>query len=391
MGSVWATKNWLIYQATLLLMINWRVSTADKGFLVDPPDDLWIQDPGFLGYLKISWSSPASLINATECPKQYQLEYFNAYSSRWNAIRTPMNSYSAQFDLMKDVRVRVYTLLSGPCTGGEMIKSTNYTELVLKPPNTGAANTKVQDLECVNYDMINLECTWKRGAKTPDNAQQNLYFWHKPLEYVKECPNYIISSGIRSGCRFPKSSLPVFTDINFCVNGSSSEGPLQPQFISLQIQNHVKPPTAEKVCVHAGPDPLEIRWEYPVGSVPEHCLEWEVEHRLEGPDGRKTLELTSTTERSLKLPSADQKKKNCFRIRSKLHTYCAEKGFWSDWSQPTCLLEKKDVMPGAEQIMTPNNVYVAAAIIATLVLFLCVGSAAFKMRKSVCNHAAEFS
>lgn len=61
---------------------------------------------------------------------------------------------------------------------------------------------------------------------------------HKPLEYVKECPNYIISSGIRSGCRFPKSSLPVFTDINFCVNGSSSEGPLQPQFISLQIQNH---------------------------------------------------------------------------------------------------------------------------------------------------------
>lgn len=47
-----------------------------------------------------------------------------------------------------------------------------------------------------------------------------------------------------------------------------------------------------------------------------------------------------------------------------------------------CLIffpEKKDVMPGAEQIMTPNNVYVAAAIIATLVLFLCVGSAAFKM------------
>lgn len=50
-----------------------------------------------------------------------------------------MRSYSAQFDLMKDVRVRVYTLLSGPCTGGRIIKSTNYTELVRKPPNTGTS------------------------------------------------------------------------------------------------------------------------------------------------------------------------------------------------------------------------------------------------------------
>lgn len=49
-----------------------------------------------------------------------------------------MRSYSAQFDLMKDVRVRVYTLLSGPCTGGKMVMSTNYTEVVRKPPNSGS-------------------------------------------------------------------------------------------------------------------------------------------------------------------------------------------------------------------------------------------------------------
>lgn len=48
-----------------------------------------------------------------------------------------MRSYSAQFDLMKDVRVRVYTLLSGPCTGGKMVMSTNYTEVVRNPPSTG--------------------------------------------------------------------------------------------------------------------------------------------------------------------------------------------------------------------------------------------------------------
>lgn len=43
----------------------------------------------------------------------------------------------AQFDLMKDVRVRVYTLLSGPCTNGTLVKSTSYIELVQKSPSTG--------------------------------------------------------------------------------------------------------------------------------------------------------------------------------------------------------------------------------------------------------------
>lgn len=55
----------------------------------------------------------------------------------WQVIRTSRRSYSAQFDLMKDVRVRVYTLLNGPCTNNTMIKSTNYTEVVQKPSSTG--------------------------------------------------------------------------------------------------------------------------------------------------------------------------------------------------------------------------------------------------------------
>lgn len=55
----------------------------------------------------------------------------------WQAIRTTRRSHSAQFDLMKDVRVKVYTLLSGPCTNGNMIKSTRYTEKVQKPSSTG--------------------------------------------------------------------------------------------------------------------------------------------------------------------------------------------------------------------------------------------------------------
>lgn len=138
---------------------------------------------------------------------------------------------------------------------------------------------------------------------------------HKNLEQAEECPKYIISRGFRSGCQFTGTSLPLFTDVNICVNGSSPEGPLQAKFISLQIQNHsrrcvphqmglrfagavfltlplfvflVKPPTTEKVDVRAGPDSLVIAWEHPVGGAPEHCLEWEVERQLQGPDGKTT-------------------------------------------------------------------------------------------------------
>lgn len=55
----------------------------------------------------------------------------------------------------------------------------------------------------------------------------------------------------------------------------------------------MKPATTEKVYVHAGPDRLEIGWEHPVGRVPGHCLEWEVERRLEGPDGKNTSVIVS--------------------------------------------------------------------------------------------------
>lgn len=71
--------------------------------------------------------------------------YMNCYVNNglvfldWQVIRTIKSTHMAQFDLMKDVRVRVYTLLSGPCTNGTMVKSTSFIKLVQKPPSTGVS------------------------------------------------------------------------------------------------------------------------------------------------------------------------------------------------------------------------------------------------------------
>uniref|UniRef100_UPI0037E73A3B interleukin-13 receptor subunit alpha-2 n=1 Tax=Semicossyphus pulcher TaxID=241346 RepID=UPI0037E73A3B len=378
-----ATKSWLSYQATLLLLfITWRENVHCNALTVDPPEEIVIVDPGHLGHLEITWSLPANLINLTECPKLYQLEHFNTYKGSWSAVRTPRRKYKAQFDLMKDVRVRVYTLLNGPCTNGTLVKSTNYTELVQKPPGTGVVGTEVQHFGCVYHNMNYVQCTWERSPKTPANSQQRLYFWYKELEQAEECPKYIVSSGFRIGCNFTGTSLPDFTDITFCVNGSSPEGPLKPTYISLQIQNHVKPETTEKMHLKTGPDTqLELHWDRPVGRIPENCLEWEVEHNQEGPDGKIATEQISTKQMSLTLPSIRINERNCFRVRSKLHKYCTDNGFWSEWSRRTCYPERKEVTPEPELVALPVYVCIAVAIIAALVLSLCVG-AALKVRRS---------
>lgn len=51
----------------------------------------------------------------------------------------------------------------------------------------------------------------------------------------------------------------------------------------------VKPETTTKVNLQTGPGKrLEIQWESPAGNIPVHCLEWEVEHEQDGPDGKIT-------------------------------------------------------------------------------------------------------
>ncbi|KAK5887540.1 hypothetical protein CesoFtcFv8_016136 [Champsocephalus esox] len=363
-----ASVSWM---AVMLLLITCRESKHCDGLTVDPPNDLVISDLGHFGHLQISWSPPAGQINETECSHLYQLEYFNSYSDSWSPIRTFKRTHTAQFDLMKDVRVRVYTLLRGPCTNDTLIKSSSYTEVVQKPPSTGVG-TPVQDFVCVYHNMKYVECNWGRSPKLPANSQQHLYFWHKELEQAEECPTYVKTGETRSGCNFTESSLPEFTDINFCVNGSSQEGPLKPAFVSLQITNQVKPGTTEKLDLRTDPDAhLDLRWNSPAGRVPAHCLEWKVEHNQEGPDGKITSQQILTNQKSLKLSSIHDTQRNCFRVRSKLSKYCANKGFWSEWSPQTCQPEKREVASKPWDIV-PVYVYIAFAILAILVLSLCV-------------------
>ncbi|XP_027887643.1 interleukin-13 receptor subunit alpha-2 [Xiphophorus couchianus] len=373
-----------VLHSLMLIFITWRGSMRCCAITVDPPEDLAVLDSGRLGQMQITWRPPSSLTKMTKCLPQYQLEYFNTYKNNWETLRTPRRTYSTQFDPSKDVHIKVYTILNGECTNNTMIMSKNCAETILKPPSTGILDAEAKAFICVYHNMENLECSWTRSLKTPPSALHNLYFWHKSLDQAVECPSYILSGGVRKGCNFSGKPLPEFTDIYFCVNGSSREGPLKATFFSLQIQNQVKVTAPDKLHLQTSSDTeLEFHWENPAGRLPGHCLEWEVRHHHVGTDGKISLNHIHTEKPRLTLPFSNSNERNCFQVRSRLNSYCVDQSFWSDWSHETChpVLDNREIALGPEMNYVSIYIYVAVVIIVILVVSLCVW-AAVNMRKA---------
>ncbi|XP_077596909.1 interleukin-13 receptor subunit alpha-2 [Stigmatopora nigra] len=330
--------NKLAHSASLMVfLVIFTKQLYCNGIQVDPPTEIKVRDHGQLGHLEITWTPPGRLDSIQECPTRYQLEYFNAYAQRWEGIQTTERTYSAQFDLMRDIHVKVYTLLGGHCTNNTWVKSLNYTELVQKSPSIGHLGNIVENFTCVFENMKHLICKWHKNPKSPTNLLLHMYYWHKELENTEECPQYLLTNGIRIGCSFTGKRLPEFTDVNFCVNGSSTECSLRPIYTTLQIQDRVKPGRANKPDLKTGPQgSVKLTWQKPDGNVPDDCLEWEVQHDIKRLDGKKELKLIPTMQTSLILPPKNMHGQNCFSVRSKLHRYCARKSFWSEWSLQKC-------------------------------------------------------
>ncbi|XP_018607862.1 interleukin-13 receptor subunit alpha-2-like isoform X1 [Scleropages formosus] len=352
------------FLAGLFLLVNFNVCSTSAEITVDPPADLRVTDPGHLGHLHISWARPSSLENVTDCSVRFELQYFNTYEDRWTVIRTVRLKYSTHFDLEKDVHVKVWTLLRGPCVNNTELQSPP-AEVILQPPDKGTS-PRVSGFTCVFYQKEFMDCTWEARGGEASQAQDHLFYWHSEMGQAMECPEYIESDGFRTGCRFPKEVLEEFTDFNICVNGTSAAGPMRAAYFTLQIQNHVKPATVETLSLDALPNGNTLlTWSPPGGKIPNHCLEFEVESKEDGVLG-ENLHKYITRETSYTSAVQGQPKTSCFRVRSRVHQFCADKSFWSEWSHQRCLAEstKKDV-----SAMKVGQVCVLALCAVTLFAF----------------------
>ncbi|KAJ8337935.1 hypothetical protein SKAU_G00369010 [Synaphobranchus kaupii] len=306
-GGALRYKPLRMLMAVLVLLMN--ICKAEHDITVDPPRNIRIIDPGHLGQLHVSWTLPASLENRTDCAVRFQLRFFNTYEGEWTTIRTREMSYDAQFDLEKNVQVRIQTMLGGPCTSGSSEVQSPAADVLLKPPVIGLPGTKIKELSCIFYQREYMDCTWQKKQKTQANYQ--LYFWHRKMERAMECPEYLQSHGRRTGCRFPWHSLLEFTEFNVCVNGSSAGTLLRPAYFTMQLQNHMKPAVIDTLSLETLPDgDVCLEWAPPKGRILEDCLEFEVESRPEGTEGLMARNLTRAASFTVSPP--DQ----CFCFRT---------------------------------------------------------------------------
>ncbi|KAJ8281789.1 hypothetical protein COCON_G00043080 [Conger conger] len=333
-GALGRKHVWTLMAGLVLLVSK---SHAQHEITVDPPWNIQIIDPGYLGQLNVTWALPKSLENRTDCAFRFQLQFFNTYEGEWTTIRTREQSYSAQFDLEKDVHVRLQTIVMGRCGGSEDVMSP-AAEVLQRPLGIGLPGTKIKGFQCIFYEKEYMDCSWTKGHKARPQAKYHLYFWHRNMKRAKECPQYLYSHGHKSGCKFSWNSLLEFTEFNVCVNGSLAGAELQPAYFTMQLQNHVKPGVINTLSLETRPKgPVSLEWAPPKGRIPAGCLEFEVESTPEVTEGPMVRNLTRET--SFTVSPSVPCKTVCYRVRSRVHEFCSDDSFWSDWSHSYCLSE----------------------------------------------------
>ncbi|XP_051824271.1 interleukin-13 receptor subunit alpha-2 [Antechinus flavipes] len=326
-----------VYLSFLLMMLGHSYSSS-RHMTVDPPHNLKIVDPGFLGHLNLQWQPPLTLGMFQHCTVQYELRYRNVDSEDWETIITKKLNYEDGFDLNQGVEAKIQTLLTGHCTNGSDVHS-KWIQTSFWIPLQGEPETKIQEMQCINYNWKSLHCTWKPGEKIPKGANYNLYYWYKGLDRAVQCADYIESNGRHVGCQFPSMELAEYQDFNICVNGSSLALPLRASYFSFQLQNIVKPSPPEQLnLTQRNPEELHLEWKPPEGPVPSHCLTYEVQFQ----EDDASWVSRSTEKEMITLQKSNGSRRFCIWVRDKVNIYCANEGFWSEWSSQQCLEEQQD-------------------------------------------------
>ncbi|XP_075043308.1 interleukin-13 receptor subunit alpha-2 [Mixophyes fleayi] len=345
------------------LYVRWAAAVQTN---VDPPSHLQIDDLGYLGLLDISWQPPASMNNISLCTVRYELKHYDTNEERWKSIRTKHQTYRAAFNLGENILIKIRTYLKGACTDEKEILSewigTNHTLLPLQ----GTLDSKIKDFHCINFNFEILTCKWTAGI-LGNNSNYELQYWQDGMSKKKTCDSYIKSNGINIGCVFGREEFQLFSDFFICVTGIPGMAPIRPSYFIFQLQNLGKPGIPEDLNISkASNSDLILQWKPPNGNIPSHCLKYEIQYK-DQTDIWKTF--TEQTETTHSINSSNI----CARVRGKTTFYCADDGYWSDWSSDLCWKES-DSTPGSMWL------YCAGAIIVILTV-LCVAATIEAVKK----------
>ncbi|XP_027523482.1 interleukin-13 receptor subunit alpha-2 [Corapipo altera] len=330
---------------TLLVMLLWGcvVASSSSHTPVAPPRDLQITDPGLLGPLDIEWKPPPDVQTSSECTVKYKFEYRNTGDTDWKVIFTRRLKFRVGFDLSRTAEVKVQTLLEGRCTGGVEVQS-DWIYATFQVPLQGKLESQVQNFHCIYHDWEYLKCTWQPGVLAPHGAHYGLYYWYEGLDQAAQCDHYIQDHGVNVGCTLRNLSQAEYQDLNICVNGSAAATPLRSLYSTLSLHNLAKPsPPRQLVVSVSAAEELRVVWSPPGGQTPPQCLEYEVEVAEDLGEAKAAwAPVLTQMETACTIPRANQSHISCVRVRGRTNIFCADQGFWSEWTQECFSVSRKE-------------------------------------------------
>ncbi|XP_063272711.1 interleukin-13 receptor subunit alpha-2 [Prinia subflava] len=331
---------------------------------VAPPRDLSITDPGLLGALDVQWKPPPHVQTFNECTVKYKFEYRSSGDRDWKVMFTRKLKLRVGFDLSRSAEVRLQTLLRGRCTGGAELHS-DWAQATFHTPPQGKLESGVQNFHCIYHDWEYLKCTWQPGLLTPRGAHYGLYYWYEGLEQAVQCDHYVQEHGVNVGCVLQNLSQAEYQDLNVCVNGSAAGTLLRPLYTTLRLHNLAQPPAPEQLVLSlSAAQELRAAWSAPGGRVPPHCLEYEVQA---AEDTRAWAFVSTQMETAVTISRANQSHVSCVRVRGRTNIFCADQGFWSEWTQDCFSVSRKE----DKQLFILIPVILSLSI--SLIIFMLIG------------------
>nr|XP_054497488.1 interleukin-13 receptor subunit alpha-2 [Agelaius phoeniceus] len=356
---------WRLPLLAVSLLWGWLLaSSSSSPSTVAPPQDLRITDPGLLGSLDVEWKPPPHAQTFQECTVKYKLEYHSTGDRDWKVIFTRKLKLRVGFDLSRTAEVRLQTLLKGRCTGDVELQS-DWIYATFQIPPQGKLESEVQKFKCIYHDWEYLKCTWQPGLLTPHGVHYGLYYWYEGLEQAVQCAQYIQEQGLNLGCVLHNLSQAEYRDLHICVNGSAAGAQLRPLYSTLRLHNLAQPSAPEQLQLSvSAAQELRAAWSPPGGRVPPHCLEYEVQV---AEDAAAWAFVSTQMETAVTISRANQSHVSCVRVRGRTNIFCADQGFWSEWTQDCFSVPRKE----DKQLFILIPVILSLSI--SLIIFMLIG------------------
>ncbi|XP_074064222.1 interleukin-13 receptor subunit alpha-1 isoform X2 [Macrotis lagotis] len=292
----------------------------------------------------ISWHwSPPEVVNTT-CTLWY-----DSYLGENQEISS--NNYRVEeVALNERICLQVRSLCSVASTN-----PSDAVEMCTLPPE-GDPESAVTRLQCIWYNLSQMNCTWLPGKKTPPKANYTLYYWYHSLEKSLRCTNYYMEDQL-TGCSFDLHKVNVSSSDKIQIMVTDTTGTIRPSY-NVILLNSVKPDPPIITVLSLQNDSLYVEWESSE-NFESSCLVYQVQVTDSKPKTYRVEEAKSKcyiSQASQEL-SGNSREKNCLvieltdrdtqytvRVRAKTSKYCFEDvDLWSAWSPEKIIGQKPDL------------------------------------------------